>query len=419
MNGNQPVDAVDRINRLTNTVGPVDVLPSKMLTKDQGMNSRPWVAIVSSRLGTNPILHRDVCRHLNRSMIECRQRKAAVLIAKGSAIEPWATRAAELFGVPAIKLHIDETGDQANEYGLQVTITGQAKLSRDWVTVFLADRVDAVYVRSSGNIFAALQSRMATLHDATTRVAVTSLANCAAKSLIQAGAVGLIEVGSSDENQFQDSNDPMPVDDFDRAAEWMHSEGEWLVHCTRACVGPWPGQTEHQYRDELILGDDPSPRTPLDTLLRIIRSRRLIAGAIASSRAYPVVCFSAVALSDLLVSRSYRPHLKRWDYEPWGIALRKSAAIEQGAHEVIYGQPGDREKIATSNQFRFQAAGKTFDWTAEKEWRIAADVDLDSFKDNDVRVFVACGEDRSKVEKHCPWAISIAGQARPKPVQGL
>jgi hypothetical protein len=99
--------------------------------------------------------------------------------------------------------------------------------------------------------------------------------------------------------------------------------------------------------------------------------------------------------------------LKRWDYEPWGIAIRKSAAISTGVQQVIYGVATDRKQIRAADQFRFQAVGKTYDWTSEKEWRFEGDLRLDALDPSDLRVFVASSSGKQQIEKHCPWQISV------------
>ncbi|WP_144058191.1 hypothetical protein, partial [Novipirellula maiorica] len=62
------------------------------------------VGITSSRLGRDPHLHRRVCQFLSRRMLDLRQSQSTLVVAAGSAIEPLAMRAAELFHVPIIRL---------------------------------------------------------------------------------------------------------------------------------------------------------------------------------------------------------------------------------------------------------------------------------------------------------------------------
>ena len=139
--------------------------------------------------------------------------------------------------------------------------------------------------------------------------------------------------------------------------------------------------------------------------MRIVRGKRLIASATASDRRFPVVCFSSCSLESLLSQRTYRPHLHRWDYEPFGIAIRKDAAVRAGLRPAIYGQPAKRESLADHDRYRFQAIGNTFDWTREREWRSLGDVDLSRFDSNDVRVFVPESSLASSLGTHFPVSV--------------
>lgn len=196
------------------------------------------------------------------------------------------------------------------------------------------------------------------------------------------------------------------------SSDWAETDGEWLVHCTRVCNGPWPGQTEHQHTDALLLGGSMTTlcnvRSPLDTLHRIIHMQRLVGSAMTTDRSRPVVCFAALPLSELLSRRNYRPHLHRWDYEPYGVAIRKSAAIAAGFQPVIYGSATDRERIRESDLYRFQSVGSTYDWTQEREWRCAGGVDLRQFSRHDVRFFVATEEDAKQIGD--TYDVSVVGE---------
>ena len=368
------------------------------------------IAVTSSRLGLDPKVHRMACRFLSRSMYDCRQRGGSVLVAEGSAIDEWASRASELFGVPLIRLFVNDEPVASRHHEAEVRLVVRAadgtKLSRDTVAILIADRVDAVHIRQGGTIFQSIMKRLESRDDATTRVAVSSDNNDAAISLIDAGAIGWYFGSNSINNSAE-----MPSRDtrvcFDESLDWTCTEGQWLIHCTRGQSGPWPGETERQYRDAMLIGDTTaSNREPIDTLTRIIRSRRLVGSCIASDHRFPVVCFSAASLRERMRARSYRPHLNRWDCEPFGIAIRVDAASKLGAVPVIYGQPKDRERINSADQFRFQSCGTTYDWTAEKEWRVLGDVDLTACHRNDIRVFVPSPRDAANISSNCPWNAS-------------
>lgn len=345
------------------------------------------IGLTSSRLGRDVTLHRHVCQFLSRSLLDASDRGAAVLIADGSAIAPWAIRAAELFGVPAIHLRV---GDD---------------VWRDAAVIAIADRVDAVYVRSGGTIATWLDRRTMTLADASTRVAIYGRGHCAAAELIGAGAIGWYQrltpisptpISPPGQNAGATSDEP-----------WMRTDGRWLVHCTRRRDGPWPGESMDQYLDAMLV-DHPhaTRRAPIDALERIVASRRLIASSVATAKSHPVVCFSAVPLAELLDRRCFRPQLGRWDYEPFGVAIRLSAAKTAGLRPVIYGDGDRRKQLAPSDRYRFHSIGKTFDWRTEREWRSSQSLDLDAFDRSDVRLFAVDSPDARAKLKRSPWPIT-------------
>jgi hypothetical protein len=163
-----------------------------------------------------------------------------------------------------------------------------------------------------------------------------------------------------------------------------------------------------------LLGDESAARRgPLDALIRIVRSGQLVAGATATSKTHPVVCFSALPLKELLQKRCFRPQLGRWDYEPYGIAIRLSVAKRLGIQPVIYGETKDRALLHAEDQFRFHPIGKTFDWREEREWRSSESVNLAAMNPDDIRVFA---EDLSIARlrlQDCRWPITLVAASKP------
>ncbi|GAA5505045.1 hypothetical protein [Novipirellula caenicola] len=404
------------------------------------------VGVTASRLGRDPHLHRRVCQFLSRRMLDLRQSQSTLLVAAGSAIEPLAARAAELFDVPIIHLVVSSDDSSDHDPARVCRIESSEPLSRDAVLIGIADRVDAVYIRPGGKIDSSLRSRITALRDPSTRVAVITDVPSAAVELIAQGAIGwyMARLDRSHHGQSptgdqsattSDSSDSglgnsslgnsgLGVSAEDHASRhlhlshdtgWTRSDGQWLTHTTRSCDGPWPGQTEHQYQDELLLNrpvdseSTDADHGPLQTLARIVRSGVIAANAITSSKKYPVVCFSEVPLADRLHHRKFRSHLGRWDDEPYGIAIRLEAAKRLGFKPVIYGDPKQRKQIATEDQYRFQAKGKTFDWTREREWRSDRSVDLTQLNRDDVRIFLPSAQEAETLRPIADWQITLLG----------
>ncbi|EMI22465.1 hypothetical protein RMSM_00614 [Rhodopirellula maiorica SM1] len=282
----------------------------------------------------------------------------------------------------------------------------------------IADRVDAVYVRPGGKIDTQLRTRIVALRDPSTRVAVIADVPSAAVKLIDQGAIGwYLTRPDRETTKIVDHTAPgRPECGASNDTDWTRTDGQWLTHTTRGCGGPWPGQTEHQHQDELLLhhpSDDESRRSagngPLQTLARIVRSGVIVANAITSSKKYPVVCFSEVPLADRLRKRKFRPHLGRWDDEPYGIAIRLEAARRLGLKPVIYGDLKQRSQLAAEDQYRFQAKGKTFDWTREREWRSNRSVDLTQLDRRDVRIFLPSADEAKSLRPITDWQITLLG----------
>ncbi len=373
--------------------------------------------MVSSSMGHDLSLRRQVGRYLSRAMLDCRHRNSIAIVACDSAIEPMAIHAASLFRVPMLRLALRNCsesehgvlGSRETDEVVQVELTGDTKLDRDELVIRLANRVDVLWARRGGKIARYSRERIERLNDTSTRVAVQSRHLDAAPSLVAAGGIGWL-LGAPHRR----ANDAMPsasesyaaADSAAAGPDWMRESGEWLVHCTRGLSHSWPGETAQQFQDEMLLGTaDVDRRGAYQTLTRIVRSRQLLASCIASNRDWPIVCFSELPLVELLRQRQYRSHLHRWDYEPLGIAIRLSTAKRLGIRPVHYGDPAERERLPLEERYLFQARGKTFDWTREREWRSSRSVDLESIPVEDIRVFTETREQACELKRLCHWRI--------------
>lgn len=366
-----------------------------------GFDQRNVLAPISSRLGHRPVRHREMARQLVASMMDARDREEFVATVEKSAAEPWVGQAAKTFDVPLIRLdqNLDDRG--ALSEGDQLPAFS---IERDPWIIAIADRIDVLHLRRGGTIERTILRRLE-VDPFGVRVAMEDVR--AAERLLAAGALGRFLPRSSEtlecEREQADSRESALKAE---ASDW--NDDEWLVHCTRRCDGPWPGQSWSQYRDEMLLGSDESAsREPLDTLRRIVRMRRLIAGATTSKQAHRVVCFSAVPLPELLRRRTFRSHVSRWDYEPYGIAIRRRAAMNCGLKPVVYGKASQRNELPEKDRFLFQAAGRDREWEAEKEWRGLGDLDLASVDPADVRVFVPGEREAAAIAtvNGCGWPV--------------
>lgn len=344
-------------------------------------------AVVCSRLGRGLECRRRTFDYLQQAVLRTKRDGAALLVVTGTAPEPWVRRAAELFHVP---VHVVDV---------------EAVPQRDSVLVGGADRVFAVWVRRSGKIAALLSQRLAVCQDESTWVAVNDDPHCAARSLIARGAVGWYLPEPTPGPLLAPAR---PCDGPSTVPPQTVDWTEYLVHCTRGRRGPLPGQTEAQYRDEVLLGGEGArPATAVEMLQKILADGWLLGAARVTRRDQPVVCWSEVPLPQILSRRTFRAHLGRWDYEPFGLAVRKSAAARLGILPVVYGPAEQREGLPPTERWRFQAQGKRVDWRSEKEWRGRGSFDLSRLQADEALVFVEDSAAAASTAAVSRWPIVI------------
>ena len=118
---------------------------------------------------------------------------------------------------------------------------------------------------------------------------------------------------------------------------------------------------------------------------------------------------SAVDVNTITSRRTFRPHLHRWDYEPYGIGIRKSRLAALGARSVAYGVSADYEKLSADEQPFFQmqvTRDQRTDCTDEAEWRTVGDIGLRELS-GDIFVFVPTKAEADAVSQYCHWPIVV------------
>lgn len=384
-----------------------------------GVTRLRWYAVVSSRLGRPVEKRRHWFELLRRVVAQAVADDAALTVVEGTAAEPWVSRAAQLYRAATVRIRVDDAAE------------------RDRALVQLADRVYALHVRCGGRIEGLLAERVRD-DPASVRVAIGSGPRDAGARLVADGAVGWwlatasVDAGAADEHPAGERSTSLG-DPATRQVNWPPAQanwlpagaelslacrnrkmppldyGMWLVHCTRGRSGRWPWQSEQQWRDEVLLGGDEGGYLgPAEVLQRILRDRVLRGSPLVTS-AGPVVCFSAVPLAELLSRRTFRSHRGRWDYEPYGIAIRRHVVRQLGGMPVVYADSLEVSGLTDAQRWRFQACGTTFDWRREEEWRLPGSVDLRQLTAEDAVVFV--GDEATALRlADCPWPVSLVGK---------
>jgi hypothetical protein len=189
----------------------------------------------------------------------------------------------------------------------------------------------------------------------------------------------------------------------------LQKPDDWLLHWTRAAAGPWPGESSEDFLDALILRTETADHSAVTTLLRILSEGFLRASADGIRGSFPVVAFTGVPLHEFRQRRVFRKHRHRFDFEPWGVAIRKSRLMDLGVRPVFYGDDEIWNSLNSEERRFFQkaTAGGATNNSDEFEWRVADDVDLSQLSQADVCVFVDSIEAAQLVSFHCPWNVIV------------
>ena len=187
----------------------------------------------------------------------------------------------------------------------------------------------------------------------------------------------------------------------------LPAESEWLFHTTRSCPGPWPESTLPHYLDSLFDGSEDADHSAFGALKRIVRNRRLISSDHAIRGKFRVVSWSACSLEELCGRHRYQRHRMRWDFEPYGIGIRRRYLEAHGARPVVYGDDELWEALPEPERPFFQATSTENDWSSEREWRHLGDVCLESISEGDAILIVPTYDDAKALAVETNWPITL------------
>lgn len=194
------------------------------------------------------------------------------------------------------------------------------------------------------------------------------------------------------------------------AQELRDWDNEWLIHWTRACNGPWPGETEAEYYDALVNSGDEYCRTGFQTLLRILREGRIRASSWRIGAGVSVVALTELSPIESLKLMRWRPRWSRWSIEPYGVAIHRSAADAIGLKPVQYVDNTQWDQLTDDAKPFFHTRGKKADiWPAEREWRVAGDIDLSAIPTKQIRLITLSQLEREKITRNSASLVCSFG----------
>jgi hypothetical protein len=181
------------------------------------------------------------------------------------------------------------------------------------------------------------------------------------------------------------------------STEIQNIRNEYITHWTRACNGPWPGERPADYYAELIRSER-YPRMAMDTLGRIVTTRRIM----GSSRHMPgetaTVSFSSLAPMEVPPLMRWRARYRQMSFEPYGIGIRREKAAQTGLQPVEYFDRKHLHENSPAPPWLRQSIGVRSDWRAENEYRCLRDFEFSGIPDEDLVLFCHTREEAAQLE---------------------
>lgn len=409
------------------------------------------VAIVASHLRRHPEWSSVWRDRLQRALMDCRQRDAVVVYSLDSPIGFWIREFAKQLEVPAVAITILDTSadhwtkqtDASSPSSLNISLRrSQAELHavdmelsklplHDRVLMSLADQVYAIAVRKNSKTEKLLgrwldeprakSNRGNVIVDDASLPIDSPVRSKEGVALCQ--YTGLNADNRSSRNGLRDWNWHCAVRQMARGvhssktlllprrlvqrSRW--NSDDFLIHCTRGRTGRFPLQTKTGYVTEMLLEDQDVDVSPWQTLRQILSDRRVVATPLLKRGNTLSVSFSNVPLLELLERRCFQRHLQRYDWEPYGLGIRKSVLMElHAAQPVVY---VDRDTTPARDKQWLTQPSKSSDnqrrWSDELEWRTPNDVRFASLAFGDAFVFVPTRREAIAVAQVSPFPIAI------------
>lgn len=423
-------------------------LGERLLWWPHGRPAGSRIGIASSRLGRRLDTQADWFTVFRAACSKISRGQDVLLTAAATTPDRYVRRAAELFDVRVVSMICPRESEPIHAWFKRIRrlkpmpreAVHQAYMSpefsqvpnaspnishlanlplRDRAVVSLAERLLVFHLRHGGRLEKLVRARLSDLAWPTAAVFIALgeglVDRAIADNLLDRGAVGWVVLDTlrHDETPRHTSaaSQQAPIIQLPANENWP-----WLTHCTRAQTDGWPDQCEADYLDELLLHRRVSDRSAFASLGRIIDTQRLVATSRMIRGDTGVVCFTAVPLRDLSRLRTFRSHLARWDFEPYGICIHQDWLARRGCSPVRYGDDTLWESLASVDRPLFQLqtsrsgrSGRTIDWSIEREWRHIGDVELAELPSEAGLLFVPTHDEAEQLATSSRWPIAVLG----------
>ncbi len=406
-------------------------------TTIEELRRRPWLAVVSSRIGRQFAGKGSWVAALRTALFHAQQQGLGVVTGVGTTTQPFVQRLAGLLRIPLVHLDVmpeqnhGRDGLEAMFQRIEAASISQSpefthrvawcplppsrggdvpQAGVDQAIISEADAVRALAIRPQGNIWRGLQLRLAT-EPAPDKVWVLCDPSLTkpdvGKSLQESGAVSWLLRGDGE----MPADTEFAASHFRTVAE-LGGLTDFLVHTTRAPRLGRRNAVPLSEIDELLFNSGGNDAGPLAGLIRILADGWIRGGRHLIPGSRPMVSWTEQPLSQLGELRTFRRHLGRWDFEPYGIAVRRERLIELGAKPVVYVEREVLRELSADDlsyaQVKSSRIGNEIvDWTREREWRLADGLRLALLGPADAVIFVPDVSAARRIAPLSRWPVVL------------
>jgi hypothetical protein len=392
------------------------------------------MCLMSSRIGRNPGKHPWWLEAIRTSCVAAARENATIVMADGISTAPYVGRLSSLMGLGRIEIHRAprnttrqwfrtraEHHIDANCFPLWIIAdrSSDTRPPLDCFAATVADQLRVLLVSAGGNVEAILRQFLDSRRDGAHAWLLCDDSGTPRKlsrELVERGAIQWILRREPGETGGEAAGTPVCDKGARRhppLASLPDDLDDFLAHWTRAPHRIGADRSGCSQIDRLMFGLPGGDHGALCALLAILVSGRLIGSSSLTRDTTPVVSFTGTSLQEFRSRRVFRSHLGRWDFELYGIAIRRASLAKRGARRVIYGAESDWQSLPDSDRPWFQAIGvaqagkRPVDWRAEREWRVCGDLDLRQFGSDEILVFAPDRDAAIRAAEFSRWPVIV------------
>ena len=176
-------------------------------------------------------------------------------------------------------------------------------------------------------------------------------------------------------------------------------KGGSLIHWTRTCHGPWPGESVAGFCRDLVASREFYCRDACRTLIQILREQRIRGSRQHISQLRDMVGFTELNPIQSLTQMHWRKRWVNWSFEPFGIAIPRDVAQSLGARPVRYVDESTWRTLPWDERPFCHQQGTESHWVSEREWRLQGDLDLSNVPQDELIIIVYNGRDVDHVRR--------------------